>query len=170
MPSQSTEQVVVGRIAGIFGVRGWLRVESHTDPKENILGYSPWQVETESGWTEVRIEEGRPHGKGIVAKLDLCADRDEARLLIGREITVERRQLPAPETGEYYWTDLVGLRVVTRDGEVLGSVSTLMSTGANDVLVVQGERERLIPFIGNDVVLDVDLGESLITVDWDPAF
>ena len=88
MPPQSTEQVVVGRIAGIFGVRGLLRVESHTDPKENILGYSPWQVETESGWTEVRIEEGRPHGKGIVAKLDLCADRDEARLLIGREITV----------------------------------------------------------------------------------
>jgi len=170
MASRSTERIVVGRIAGIFGVRGWLRIESHTDPKENILGYAPWQVETESGWTEARVEEGRPHGKGIVAKLDLCADRDAARFLIGCEIAVERRQLPAPETGEYYWTDLVGLSVVTRDGEVLGSVSTLMSTGANDVLVVQGERERLIPFIGNDVVLDVDLGESLITVDWDPAF
>ena len=86
----------------------------------------------------------------------------------GADVAVHRRQLPAAEAGRYYWVDLIGLSVVNREGIALGTVIALMETGANDVLVVQGERERLIPFVLGRVVLDVDLEAGVIEVDWLP--
>lgn len=162
--------VTVGRISGLFGVRGWVKIHSHTDPKSNILAYSPWYLKTADGWVRKEIASGRPHGKGLVARLEGCDDRDQAARWIGAEIAVRRDQLPLPEEGEYYWADIEGLRVSTTEGVQLGVVDHLMATGANDVLVVRGERERLIPFIPGQVVVDVDLENGTMRVDWDPEF
>ncbi|MDX1432665.1 MAG: ribosome maturation factor RimM [Gammaproteobacteria bacterium] len=163
-------RVVVGRVSGVFGVRGWVRVRSHTEPAERLLDYSPWLLEGAGEPRRLAPEQGRPHGEGLVAKLAGIDDRDQAMALVGADISVAREQLPALAEGEYYWVDLIGLEVVNREGRSLGRVADLMATGANDVLRVTGERERLIPFVTHDVVLAVDLAAGRIDVDWDPDF
>ena len=170
MDQADSELIRVGRIAGVYGVRGWIRVQSDTDPVVGILNYRPWRVSVAGDWVEVDVVEGRPHQRGLVVKLGGCDDRDAARRLTGAEIAVTRDQLPALSEVDYYWIDLIGAAVVNVDGTPFGRVSHLTETGANDVLVVQGERERLIPFIEGQVVLDVDVGGRCITVDWDPEF
>lgn len=163
--------LVVGRIAGLYGVKGWLRVHSYTEPRENILGYSPWQLQVDSEWLEAVLVEGRHQGGGIVAAVDLCDDRDAARRFVGADIAIDREWLPPPAEGDYYWADLIGLTVQTRDGVPLGSIRRMLATGANDVMVADGAgRERLIPFIADDVVLQVDFDTHTVTVDWDPEF
>ncbi|MFZ5594116.1 MAG: ribosome maturation factor RimM [Pseudomonadota bacterium] len=169
MSGDSSGLVVIGRISGIYGVRGWVKVYSYTEPRESILGYLPWQVCVGGLWQAMRVSDGRLHGKGVVAKLDGYDDPESAKALRGADIAVCREQLPVPEDGRYYWSDLIGLEVVTVDGVVLGEVDHLLETGANDVLVVQGERERLIPFIPQ-VVIDVDLAGKMMRVYWDPEF
>jgi len=158
--------IVLGRIAGLYGVRGWVRVVSETDPRENVVRYSPWLLD---GTAHV-VAEGRRHGKGLVVRLKGCEDRDQAAKLIGRNICVRRDQLPPARPDEFYWADLEGLEVQTLGGEVLGHVSHLFDTGANDVLVVKSDRERLLPFVWDDIVKDVDFASGTITVDWDPEF
>jgi 16S rRNA processing protein RimM len=164
------DQVIVGKIVGLYGIHGWVKVFSHTDPKENIFSYAPWLVQAEGQWRPVKVLSGRTQGKGLVAQLEGCGDREQARLFIGAEIAVLRNQLPKPAAGEYYWADLMGLEVVTLDGQVLGKVEHLFDTGANDVLVVKGERERLIPFVRGQYVHEIDLDGGTMRVDWDPEF
>jgi 16S rRNA processing protein RimM len=127
-------------------------------------------LKRDGDWQERQVAEGSRHGKGVVARLVGCDDRDQAQSLMGYEIGVYRDQLPETEPGEYYWNDLKGLRVVTLQGESLGIVDHLIETGANDVLVVKGERERLIPFVQDQVVTKVDLDNGEIQVDWDKDF
>lgn len=162
-------RIAVGRIAGVFGIKGWVRVFSYTDPLDNILGYGPWLV----GDTELiayRVAEGACHGRGIIAHLDGVNDRDIARALIGKSIWVPREKFHEAGPDQYYWSDLMGLRVVTDAGVELGKVEDLIETGANDVLVVRGERRRLLPFVIGRVVTSVDRGAGVITVDWDEDF
>jgi 16S rRNA processing protein RimM len=161
-------RLVLGRICGVYGVRGWVKVYSETDPIEGILGYSPWTLG--DGNTDRGVAEGKRHGKGLIARLEGCDDRDQAAALVGMRISVPRDRLPPPAQDEYYWADLEGLFVSTLDGIGLGQVDHLFSTPGNDVLVVKGERERLIPFIWGQVIKDVDLEQGLIRVDWDPGF
>lgn len=161
---------MVGRISGVYGVKGWVRIHSYTEPRENILGYRPWYLSRDGERQVWRLAEGRTHGKGIVVRLSGCEDRDQAATLVGAEVVVARAQLPATAPDEFYWSDLEGLRVSTRQGRDLGVVDHLLETGANDVLVVMGERERLIPYLWGDVVLEVDLAKRSMTVDWDPEF
>ncbi len=163
-------RIEIGRITGLYGVRGWVRIYSYTAPREAILDYSPWQVKVDGGWCEMAVAEGRRHGKGIIARLEGYGDRDAAARLMGADIACYRSQLPQTAPGEYYWADLVGLTVVTLRGEELGVIEGLMETGANDVLVVKGERERLIPCLIGDVVVEVDLAGQQMRVDWDPGF
>ena len=163
----TTEPVVLGRIVGAFGVRGWVKVYSYTDPREAVLNYEGWLLNRKDEWEPVSVAEGQRHGKSVIARLEGIDDRDMAEALRGSEIGVLRDALPAPEEGQFYWSDLKGLQVVHRDGAVLGKVDYLLETGANDVMVVKGETERLIPFAMNDVVLDVDLDAGQITVDWE---
>lgn len=162
--------VTVGRISGVYGVKGWLRIYSYTEPRDNILQYNPWQLRLPDGWRSVEVLAGRSHGKGVIAQLDGCDDRDQAARWVDVEIAVRREQLPAAAAGEYYWRDLIGLRVVNQDGEALGVVDHLLETGANDVLVVRGERERLIPYALGEVVTAVDLEAGELQVDWDADF
>jgi len=162
----SGKRVVLGRIAGLYGVHGWVKVYSETSPIENIFSYAPWIV----GASERRVSQWRRHGKGLVAHLDACDDRESARALIGEPVAIRRDQLPPPSSDEFYWIDLQGLEAETLDGRSLGRVSHLIETGANDVLVIRGERERLVPFVWGQFVADVDFERGRIWVDWDPDF
>jgi len=168
--ADTENRVVLGRITGVYGVRGWVRVFSYTSPLGNILDYETWWLGGPQGWESQALLDGRLQGRGVVAQLAKVVDRDQAKGLIGRDIAVPRAELPTLPEGEYYWADLTGLRVVTADGGDLGLVDHLFETGSNDVLVVRGERERLIPFLRGDVVKVVDLSRGLMVVDWDPEF
>lgn len=170
MSGERSDVLIVGRINGLYGVRGWLRIYSYTEPRENIVEYKPWLIGTEGSWRNVEVEDGRTQGKGVVVKLVGCDDRDAAAQLIGQDIAIRRDQLDTLGSGEYYWADLEGLRVVTVSGVELGIVDHLFETGANDVVVVRGERERLLPFVKGDVIRKIDLQHGVMEVDWDPDF
>ncbi|MFZ2312861.1 MAG: ribosome maturation factor RimM [Methylobacter sp.] len=160
----------VGKISGVFGVKGWVKVFSFTDPRENILTYSPWLLKKGDETKTVEVIDGQLQGKTIVAQLVGVNDRDQAAGLMGWDVFITQDQLPAAAKDEYYWSDLVGLKVETIDGVQFGVVDSLLETGANDVIVVQGERERAIPFLQGQTIIDIDLNEGRIIVDWDPEF
>jgi 16S rRNA processing protein RimM len=160
--------VALGYISAVHGVKGFVKVHSWTRPMEAILDYRPWLLGEQK--SPVKIIDGRKQGKGLVALLPGFEDRQQAITLVGQQIFVGRDQLPATAEGEYYWSDLEGLEVHTTNGDLLGRVDRLMETGANDVLVVRGEREHLVPFIQGQYVKRVDLEGGLIEVDWDPEF
>ena len=169
MAPGAQRRVVLGVISGPYGTRGWVRIRSSTEPPENILRYAPWQIGRDGRWSAAGVAEGRMQGPGVVARLDGCHDRAEALRYRGCEIAVERSLLPDPDDGEFYWADLIGLRVVTIGDVELGEVERMMETGANDVMVVRGrERERLIPFLPETVVRSVDPARGAIVVDWHP--
>lgn len=166
--SEVTRHIVVGEVAGAYGVKGWVRIHSHTEPPENILSYSPWRLDDDS--REYEVLAGRRHGQDVVARLDGIETRDQATGLRFRKVLVSRDCFPPPEPGHYYWVDLVGLNVRTCSGIELGTVADMMATGANDVMVVRGEREHLVPFIVDEYVKEVRLSEGVLVVDWDPDF
>lgn len=168
MVSVPDQRLPVGRINGLFGVRGWVRVFSYTEPRDAILSFSPWLVRTDHDWRSLKVVAGRRHGAGVVAQLQGYDDRDRAAALMGAEIAILRQQLPPPAADEFYWADLIGLQVVNSDGLELGAVADLLRTGANDVLVVRGDHERLIPFVRGVYVTAIDLDGRRLQVDWDP--
>lgn len=165
-------RVLVGRIVGLYGVQGWLKIESWTEPRTQIFKYQPWLLEKAPGEVmEIGGVSGRPQGKGLICQLPGVDDRDAAAALVGLDIHVARELLPPPAKDEYYWVDLEGLEVVTTEGVSLGRVSHLFATGANDVVVVRdGTRERLVPFVQGTYVRSVDLSGGRMVVDWDPEF
>ncbi|WP_455222843.1 ribosome maturation factor RimM [Kaarinaea lacus] len=173
MDDQTPQFVVVGKISSAFGVKGWLKINSFTEPVTNILQFKPWYLQTRQThqpWKSVKVIEGRAHGKQVVVQLEGVNDRNQAELMRGLDIAVKRDQLPETHDNEFYWVDLEGLKVVNQEGIELGVVESLMETGANDVLVVRGEKERLIPYVMNEYILEVDLDAGTIIVDWDPDF
>lgn len=171
MDATDDRLIVIGRIVGLHGVAGEVKLESYTEPRTQIFRYEPWLLTSAAGQSEVRGCRGRAQGKGIVATLPDVTDRDRAATLVGCEIQVKRSALPKPKRGEFYWADLEGLEVVTTEGVALGRISHLLATGSNDVMVVRdGGRERLLPFILDDYVKAVDLEARRVTVDWDPEF
>lgn len=166
----SQAQVTVGKISGIYGVSGWVKILSYTRPITNIFSYSPWLIRRGEQQEPMELLEGREHGKGLVARLKNLDDRDIARSLIGKEIAVYRQQMPALPQGEYYWCDLLELDAVNQAGVYLGKVTEILETGANDVLVIEGERRHLVPLIMKNYVTEIDLDAGRITVDWDPEY
>ena len=161
--------IVLGKISAPFGVRGWSKVTSFTEPPEGILKYKNWSVVKNGSARTLKVQQGKPHGKFMVVQFEGIDDRDAAALLTHAEVQVQRDQLPESEA-DYYWADLIGLEVITKEGVKLGLVDSLMETGANDVLVVKGDSERLVPWIEDEVIVEVDLEGRIITVDWDPDF
>jgi len=157
--------VEVGEINGVFGVKGWVKVFSHTRPREDILGYNPWYLWLNGQWNARRVVSGKSRGGGIVAALDGCEDRDEALVLKGTRIAIAASQLKPVDEDEFYWRDLIGLKVVDHSGIDFGLVTELMETGANDVMVL--EDGSLIPFT-RQTVLSVDMATGVIQVDWEP--
>lgn len=170
-PPTPQKMILLGRLMGAFGVRGQIKIESWTEPRDAIFRYQPWTLRDASGGERAFSgARGKASGKHLVATLPGVEDRDEVEAMRGLEIFVPRSALPPPSAGEFYWVDLEGLRVVNADGTDFGTVSHLFSTGANDVLVARGDRERLIPFVEPDYVRSVDFEAGVVTVDWDPAF
>ncbi len=168
--SQADDLLVMGHLAGPYGVKGWLRVAPCTRELTALLEYSPWYLYRKGEWQPVELLQGKPHGKGLVVQLAECNNREQAAALSGTKIGVYRSELPDTAADEYYWSDLVGLRVINSDGSLLGTVDHLIETGANDVLVVRGEQEYLVPFITGQVIKSVDIGQQLIRVDWDTDY
>jgi 16S rRNA processing protein RimM len=163
--------ILLGRVHGAFGIRGELKLESFTDPATAIFRYQPWLLRDAQGRErELKGARGRETAKGLVAMFPGVDDRDGAEGLRGAELFAPRSALPPAKPGEYYWVDLEGLRVVSVEGVDFGTVSHLFSTGANDVLVARGDRERMIPFLQPDYIRSVDLDAGVVTVDWDADF
>lgn len=167
--------MIVGHLTSVYGVKGWVKVFSHTQPRENIFQYSPWWVKTAAGWAKLNIDQHRATGKDLLVHIEGVDDRDEARLHCKQDIYIEKAEMPPLPANQFYWHQLEGLAVNHVDGRQLGVVSEMMETGANDVLVVAGssgsidQRERLLPYV-DQVVLKVDLEAGVVEVDWDPEF
>jgi 16S rRNA processing protein RimM len=179
-PEFPPDAVEVGRIAGAWGVKGWLRVEPYSAEPEALFGTKRWFLRPPEPqppgpprvWPELlRVVQAREHGDAVVAQVQDVCDRDSAQALRGARVFVSRASFPTPADGEFYWVDLIGLAVVNRQGETLGTVEGLMETGAHDVLRVRRPEpaavpgELLIPFV--DAYVDrVDLASRVVTVDW----
>ncbi len=172
--------VIVGRITTVYGVKGWVKIHSYTEPMDNILGFEAWHLWRNGTWQPVNIAGAKRHQKGLIAALEGVTDREQARAYCQCDIAVPSSEMPALDNGEYYWHQLEGLAVYAPDEQGqpqrLGRVDHLMETGANDVLVVRpdrgsvDDRERLIPWLPDQVVRSVDLDGGRIDVDWDIAF
>jgi len=161
--------LIIGRIAGAFGIKGWLRCLSYMEKPADILKFKDVMLGRGASWTVHRIREGRQQQKDFILRLAGVETRDQAEALIGWQIAIERSSLPALSECQYYWYQLQGLQVINQDGIKLGKVDRLMETGANDVLLVSGDRQRVLPWI-ESVIQEVDLAAGTITVDWDPEF
>lgn len=163
---RDADLVVMGFVRGAFGVRGWVKVQADTQYADSLFDYPTWWLGRNGDWKPYTFVDGSAQPKGLVVKFEGIDDREIAAAMRGMQIAIPRDQLPAAADDEYYWIDLIGLDVVNKEDIVLGKVSQLMETGANDVLVVRGETdERLIPFV-SDYIVDVDLAAKRITVDW----
>lgn len=167
--ADASEYIPVGKISGVFGVKGWVKVFSFTEPRENILQYKPLYVHRHGDWLPIDVNGGQLQGKAVVMSLENVIDREQAMALIGSELAIKRSQLVATEDDEFYWADLIGLSVINTEEQLLGQVDHLLETGANDVLVVNGiepDTQYLIPFVLEKTVLNVDLENKQIRVDW----
>ncbi|MDN3653921.1 ribosome maturation factor RimM [Thalassotalea ponticola] len=169
--------VILGKIGAVYGIKGWLKIHSYTENPEAIFDYSPWVLNLNGKQQNVEVSEWRRHNNGLIAKFTDVSDRNDAQLRTGAEITVASDALPELPQGEFYWRDLIGMDVINESGYNLGSVTDIMETGSNDVLVVKanrndafGKKERLIPYLEDQVIKTVSLESKQINVDWDPGF
>ena len=163
-------RIIIGKVSGIYGVSGWVRIHSYTRPKENIFSYSTWLIGHGEMWEASELIEGVVKGRDLLANLKAIKDRDVAKTKIGQDIAVYRYQMPELAEGEYYWCDLIQLEVVNLQGESLGKVTEIQETGANDVLVISGNQRHLVPLILDRYVIDIDHENARILVDWDPRY
>ena len=155
----------MGRIAAPFGIKGWVKIQTFSEDPGTLMDFESWRVGRGEQQTQYAVEAIQDHSDTLVAKLVGINDRDAAFALRGQEISVAKSALPPPEENAFYWSDLIGLKVINRRGIELGKVDSLMESGTNDLLVVKGTREYLIPFIAA-FVGKVDLAGGTIEVDW----
>lgn len=174
MPELS-RRVTLGRVAGVFGVKGWVKVVSNTRPADNLLKYPQWWLGADEGYLATLID-AKAQVNGIIAQLSgrdgqPITDRDIAARLVGKDISIDRAELPPAPPGSYYWADLIGMVVVSGQDEPLGTVTAMMENGVQDVLVLNdGTVERLIPFVQGPIILKVDLETRRIVADWSPDY
>ncbi|MCE2571400.1 ribosome maturation factor RimM [Motilimonas eburnea] len=174
--STQADQIVVGKFGAVYGIKGWLKIHSYTDDPEGVFDYKPWLIDYQGRQREVLVTEYRRHNKTWIAKVEGFDVREDAQALVGLEILVSDDQLPELDD-QVYWRDLMGCQVKTTAGYDLGVVADMMETGSNDVLVVKsnptdafGKKERLIPYLEEKVIIQVDIANKFIEVDWDPGF
>ena len=174
---KTTTLLVVGKVGAPYGVKGWVKITAYTEDIRGIFDYQPWFIRQGDEQKTVEIEEWRSHNNGVIAKLVGIDTRTDAETIKNLEILIEETSLPTLAEDEYYWRDLVGMKVVTNKGYDMGVVKELFETGANDVLLVKanakdafGKKERMIPYLVDTVILSVDTSTQTVTVDWDPSF
>lgn len=175
MPESSKPaRIVAGKVVGVFGIKGWLKVKAYTQPAENILAYAPWYVRLPNGSvSELVVDQHQFKPQGLIVHIEGVDDRSQAERIGKPEIEVDRSCLPELEEGDFYWHQLLGLNVISEfDGAecTLGRVASFLETGANDVLVVRGDRERLVPYVPGQFIKSVDIESGVIRVEWDPEF
>ncbi|MEP4891997.1 MAG: ribosome maturation factor RimM [Aliiglaciecola sp.] len=173
--SLASDTIVIGKIGAPYGVKGWVKITTYTDETQGVFEYSPWLLG--DGKKEYIVDLWRTHNKGVVAKLVGVESRDDAESIKNLEIFIKAEQLPELADDDYYWRDLVGMQVITENGYDLGVVKELFETGANDVMLVKansndafGQKERMLPFLREQVIKVVDMQAKTIKVDWDPGF
>ena len=167
----NNELIIVGRLASPYGLQGWLKIISFTNPPQNLLDYKTIQIQHHSKWHSHDIEGGKCHGKFLVIKIPHCNDRETAREYTNDLIAVPRHTLTPLKKDEYYWADLIGLSVINQKNSKLGVIDSLLETGSNDVMVVIDEHnhERCLPYTSL-VVKQIDLQNKIMIVDWDENF
>lgn len=172
-----SEKILLGKVGAVYGIKGWVKIHSFTEDSQTIFDYTPWSLKLGEKEQSIQLSDWRRHNNGLIAKVNGIEDRDQAQRLVGSEILVNADLLPELPEGEFYWRDLIGMTVVTDKGYDLGQVIDIMETGANDVLVVKanrndgfGKKERLIPYVEDQVIVSVDNETKQICVDWDPGF
>jgi 16S rRNA processing protein RimM len=168
--NDATDWLVIGRFGRPHGVKGLITIISFTEPRENILNYARWHVCKNSQWLPLGDLKTTVNNKFILAEIEGYHDRDQVALLTNLDIAIQRDQLKTLKPDEYYWHELVGMKVVNHQGEIFGEVTEMMATGSNDVLVVQGVRKHLVPYLPDEVVTNIDANQRIITVDWDADF
>lgn len=168
--SEAGDWIVLGRFGRVHGIKGFITIHSYTEPRENILNYSQLYARINSQWQPLEVTRIESTSKSILALIAGYTEREQAAHLTNIELGVPKDQLPRLADGEYYWHQLIGLTVVNQQGEKLGNVADLLATGSNDVLVVQGEKQVLIPFLPGRYVSSVDIDAGMIFVDWDADF
>ena len=168
-PHLDEKKLLVGKINGFFGVQGWVKIFSYTKPRKNILEYYPWYFVDNGTYKVIEITTGREQSKNIVAHLKGIDNRDQAGQLIGKDLYIDKDQLPELSDDEHYWHELNEFRVINKNGVDLGVVNYLVDTGSNNVLVTKGEKEHWIPYI-EPYLVSVDKQNRVITVDWDENF
>lgn len=160
--------IIIGQLGAPYGVRGWQHIQSHSHPAENILGYQDWFIAQKEMWVPFKLEAGRRHGQGIVAKLATIEDREAAAVWSNAKIAVKRDHLAPLAQNEFYWADLEGLNVYSPSGEAIGQLEYLYENAGSPIMVVQDAvKERHIPFLMHDTVMNVDLASRKIVIDWD---
>ena len=168
--NKDSEWIIVGRFGRPHGVKGLITVISFTEPRDNIMSYTDWHAYINYQWQPLKLNHLEMNSKSILTEVDGYTDRDDVARLTNVDIAIKQAQLPDLQSGEYYWHQLVGMRVVNPAGVLLGEVKEILPTGANDVLVVVGETRHLIPYLPGKYVVSIDDAERVITVDWDTDF
>ena len=168
-PQLNDKKLLVGKINGFFGLQGWVKVFSYTSPRSNILNYSPWSIKFEDIFQEIDVIKGREQSKTIVAHIKGIDNREDSQKFIGKDVYIDKDQLPELKEGKYYWHELIGFKVINKNQENLGVVDYFVETGANDVLVVRGKKEHWIPYI-EPFLISIDTQNKEILVDWDKNF
>lgn len=166
-PADGRRPVVLGRIGAPFGVQGWVKVQSFTDPPEGIVGYDTWELARAGTSARRAVLEWKRAGGGFAVRLEGVGSRDQAQALTGSEVRVDRAELPPNAPNEYYWHDLIGLEAFSPANVALGRVAEILELPAHPVLVLRGDRERLVPLVP-DRLVGVDLGTGRMTLDWHP--
>ena len=168
--SNRLDWVVIGRFGRPQGLKGFIRVISFTEPEQSIFEYSPWYTSHDGQWLPIELENPVKQNNTLLVKVTGYVQREQVATLTHTEIWVARAQLPVLADGEYYWQDMLHMQVSNQTGIVLGEVTSLLSTGSNDVLVVCGEKRHLIPYVKGIYILSIDPVQRNIVVDWDENF
>jgi 16S rRNA processing protein RimM len=169
-PPSRDDQLIIGKFGATYGVYGWVKVHSYTQPIDAILSYLPWAVASSDSWQPLTVKQGKIHNNVVVVKIQDYNDIDTAQVLTGRFISVPRHYLPELPDDQYYWADLEGLTVINLEGINLGYIDYLFEVQGNTIVVIKGKKEHLIPWLRPQVIKQVSLENQEILVDWDPEF
>lgn len=162
--------VVVGCFGRVHGIQGYIKIQSYTEPFENILTYKKWYVFSEGQWKILDIQEIKASGKNLLARIKGFDTREDVATLTHTEIAVPRKELGTLGKDEHYCCDLIGMKVINTEGDDFGLVIDILSTGSNDVLVTQAQKKHLIPYLLDSYIVSIDTNKRLITVNWDIDF
>jgi len=164
------DPVIIGQLGAPHGIQGWIKIHSYTDSPDNLFTYHPWLCQWQQGWYVITCDKWRAQGKSFVGHIEGCDDRNMAGLCTHLNLYIPRAQLPKLSDNEYYWHDLEGLQVINQEGVMLGTIDYLFNNGASDVMVIRGDKERLIPYVLDDIIVRVDIANRCLYVNWDAEF